>query len=237
MIFSIVPSQPTMPMGVMYDELDEPSYFDEKSTRKMMGQAEQRRVRAQYLKFAKASNSKRKQAKRSKASATGPAKRHGGNTIVAKMSARDYDKLKQSASLLGNDPKLRREVGRVYRRSLELQAQIDEIRATGDGSEGDIVAIGELERNQEALLRDFDVFCERHAYKSQRATASTNIHRSLNSGAPSGRAWADFEDDEDVISEEGFWGMSQPECFSVLHGGVRLAKTSLRTMIAMFHGT
>ena len=57
------------------------------------------------------------------------------------MSSRMYEKIKQAASMLASDPRLRNEVKKV-RKMMELLARIDEIRERGDGLDPKYSTIG-----------------------------------------------------------------------------------------------
>ena len=96
--------------------------LNEVSTRTKMMRAEKDKMRAQHKKFKKASNSRANQRKRNKDKTHTSNKRHGGKTILARMSSRDYEKLKQAASLIADNSKACEETKRVYRKLLELAA-------------------------------------------------------------------------------------------------------------------
>ena len=187
--------------------------LDETSTRTKMKRAEKDRVRAQYKKFKKVSGSRTSQRKRAKESA-GPNKRHGGKTILARMSARDYEKLKQAASLLADNDQAREETKRVYRKILEIEDEIDYYQLQGDGQEGDVVEVARLTSKRDAILENFKAYAEMHARVSYRKLGQKVLDQfNAKPTGPPERRWANMIDSDDERDEDGFPEDSWNESF------------------------
>ena len=181
--------------------------LDEVSTRTKMLRAEKDKARAQYKKSKKASNTKGSQRKRAKDKGAAPNKRHGGKTVLARMSSRDYEKLKQAASLIADNVKAREETKRVYRKLLEIEDQIESYKLLSDGLEGDAIEIARLSSKRDAILANFKSYAEMHARVSYRKFGQLTANQFDSQGrGPPERRWVNLVDsDDEDRDEEGFF--------------------------------
>ena len=197
---------------IKVDEDDEEVLFclDEKSTNKMMATAAKRADRARRGK----AKGKQLGARQSRKGFPGWKQTNKKKPFaLGKMSSANYDKLKQAASMGGNNPEHAHAVRATYGKLMRLQAQIEHLRRYGEGP-ADNEELGRLEASQDAIVRNFQFDAEAR----MRAAMRNSMPRAA---ASSSARWADVSDDEDEEYEEppddgGFYDESRLHYHSVL---------------------